>query len=72
MPDDQFAVHDITIKDISTLGPAGTVQFVKQLTFWVGTHGPFIKTFPAATWDANLAKKAIADQVQELRLITGA
>ena len=63
-------VHDISLKTVSIMQANGTVGFFKQLTFWVGTHGPFSNTWPVATFDANTAKKYIQDQVQELRLLT--
>jgi hypothetical protein len=66
----ELAVHDVNIKDISRLQLNGQIAFFKQLTFYVGTHGPFMKEWPTANFDANLAKKVMQDQVQELRLIT--
>ena len=66
----ELAVHDVNIKDVSRLQLNGQIAFYKQLTFYVGTHGPFTKEWPTANFDANAAKKAMKDQVQELRLIT--
>jgi hypothetical protein len=67
-----LVVHDIALKDIVTMLPSGRPGYFKQLTFWVGDHGPFLKDWPVSEFDASVAKKYMEDQVQELRLITGA
>lgn len=66
----ELAVHDVNIRDMTRFQLNGQIAFFKQLSFYVGTHGPFIKEWPTASFDANVAKKAMQDQVAELRLLT--
>jgi uncharacterized protein (DUF1786 family) len=67
-----LTVHDVNLKDVSRFGLQGVVNHYKQLTFYVGEHGPFTKEWLTQDFSAVAAKKAMDDQVAELRLITGA
>lgn len=67
-----LAVHDVLLRDVTRLGLQGAMNYIKQLTFYVGSHGPFVVEWPTVDFDANKAKKAMQDQVAELRLLTSA
>lgn len=69
MPD-TLVVHDINVKDVHQLQANGQIAYMKVLTFYVGPHGPFTKAWPTSNFDANVAKKAMQDQLQELRILT--
>jgi hypothetical protein len=66
---DPFAIHDVILKDVTRMLPNSQLGFFKVLTFYVGDHGPFTKEWPTANFDANVAKKYMQDEVQQLRLI---
>ena len=68
MPQD----YTVKIQSISeTNGPSLNGQFEKQMlvTFMVGSHGPFTQTFPAAGFDPNMAKSALAQFAANIRLL---
>lgn len=59
-------VHSITVSH--TIAPDGKGSFapVKQLTYKVGDHGPFVHTYTPPDGDANKMKSDIQAQVAEL------
>ena len=64
--------YTVKIQTISeTNGTSADGKFEKQMlvTFMVGTHGPFTQTFPAAGFDANMAKSALAQFAANIRLL---
>ena len=67
--DNQFdlTVHDTTVQDTTSFGLGNQVKKGKRVTYWVGSHGPFILTYDAA--DATTARiiSDIDAQVQQLR-----
>lgn len=69
MPD--YTVKIQTIAE--TNGTSANGQFEKQMlvTFMVGNHGPFTQTFPAAGFDPNMAKSALAQFAANIRLFVG-
>lgn len=69
---DPLAVHDVTVADYSTFNRTGGVERGTQVTFYVGTHGPFTRQYPAGSGTSDQINSDIQHQVTELRRIAGA
>jgi len=67
MESDQFKPHDINVTEVQTIGTGGTITTAKRLTFWVGTHGPFTKTYAPGAYTAAQAKLDIQKEIDDLQ-----
>ena len=68
MPDD-LKVHDITMQDQVRLA-SGKATPVTHVTFYVGSHGPFMKDFEQGSATSDAIQAYIQAKVHELRGIT--
>ena len=66
-----LTVHDVMIQDSPRFTAAGAVEMTRRLTFFVGTHGPFIKTYEPGQATTELIKSDIDAQVKQLRDLAG-
>jgi hypothetical protein len=69
MEQPDLAVHDIQVNDTTTFGPGGQGVPQRKVTFYVGTHGPFVLTYAAKDATAARIKSDIQAQVAELQSI---
>jgi hypothetical protein len=66
-----YAVHDVTVRDVPTFGSGGTITMKTQVTFFVGAHGPFQLSYGKDQATGAQIQSDIQKQVQVLRTITG-
>jgi len=70
-PGEEYAIHDVTVKEVPFFTTGGNVKRQTQVTMYVGAHGPFIEYFgdgtpredtPAAIniWKQNIVAKLMA------------
>jgi hypothetical protein len=62
-----LTVHDILVQDVTTFSRTGQVQQQKRLTFYVGDHGPFTRTYTAGDATTGRIKSDIDAQVIQLK-----
>lgn len=68
MPDQpNFNVHSINVRHQSTPDGKGGFATTKMVTFSVGDHGPFTKTYSEADGTSARIKSDIQAQVAELQ-----
>jgi hypothetical protein len=67
-----LSVHDVMLQDVPRFTPSGAVEMTRRLTFYVGAHGPFIKTYPAEQATTDLIRSDIDAQVKQLHAIVTA
>ena len=68
MPDvNELKVHDVQISEVPSFGLRGQTAFKKVLTFFVGSHGPFVREYPPGQGDTAQMRADIEHQVVELR-----
>jgi len=65
-------VHDITQNEQPYFAPNGSVTKQTRVTFFVGSHGPFVLTYDAGQATADKIQSDINAKVRDLRLITTA
>ena len=63
---DEYQIHDVNQADQPSFGPTGTVQLMRVVTFYVGSHGPFRLVYPK---DQGTADRINADMNQEVVLL---
>lgn len=66
-----LSVHDIQVQDVATFTRQGQVAMQKRVTFFVGEHGPFIRTYDAAQATTARIKSDIDAQVNQLAELSG-
>jgi hypothetical protein len=70
MPDPNgLDVHDIHVAHVPSFDRDGKQINNTVVTFSVGTHGPFMKTYPSGDVKPDVVNGDIAKQVAELRAI---
>jgi hypothetical protein len=62
-----LTVHDLVVADTTTFGAGGRVSQGKRVTFWIGSHGPFVRNYDAASATTDRIKSDIDAQVSQLR-----
>lgn len=68
---DEFTIHDVTVSDQPTFGPAGNVGTSTVVQYWVGTHGPFRLAYPKGEATADRINADMNQQVVLLRQVAG-
>jgi hypothetical protein len=66
-----FNVHDINVSEQAFFGLGGSVSKRTRVTFWVGTHGPFVRDYEPGQATTDKIQSDINSQVQQLRIIGG-
>lgn len=67
MDQPDLKVHDISVSHQQAIDSHGNISVQKRLTFFVGSHGPFFKTYSEAEGTADRMKSDIGAQVAELQ-----
>jgi len=62
-------VQDVVIKDVAGADAAGKLIVMEQVTFKIGTHGPFTLQFPAATVTSKQVADAMNAKVALIRSV---
>ena len=62
-------VSNLVIRNAPVIGPGGTAQQQTTVTFMVGTHGPFVLTFPAGAPTPAEILAEIAKTVQQVKVL---
>lgn len=62
-----FTVRISSIKEQNGAGASGHIEPQMLVTFMVGPHGPFTKTFPKTGFDPTVAKSDLAQFAANLR-----
>lgn len=65
-------VHDMQVSEATTFGQGGNITRKTRVTFFVGTHGPFIREYDPGQATSAKIQSDINAQVQLLRILTGA
>ncbi len=61
--------HDINITETPRVGKGGAVELWRTLTFWVGTHGPFMKQYGPGQYSSAQVKTDIQNEIDELTAV---
>ena len=69
---DPYAIHSVKVMDVSGLDANLQPTITKQVTFQVGTHGPFILRYKHGEYTADKVTQDMEAQVTILRAIPGA
>jgi hypothetical protein len=69
---DDFGVHDVQVQDISALDRTGGTVVNKQVTFFVGKHGPFVRLYRPGDYSPDKVTKDIQGEVDALKTIHSA
>jgi hypothetical protein len=65
-----FNVHDVLVKETSTLTLRGQPVRQTVLTYYVGDHGPFTFIWPQDQWTPAKQKEVIESKVRDIRAAT--
>lgn len=71
MAPQDYAVHDVTVRDTPTFGLGGNIAMKTTVTFYVGVHGPFQLTYNKDQATAATIQNDINEQARTLRAING-
>lgn len=64
-------IRNVLGRESAVLGLAGGVQRITVLTFYVGPHGPFVRSIPSAeATPARLRAEMVAEQTKWRELLT--
>jgi hypothetical protein len=64
-------VKVVSSKHVQGYNHAGQAEQQVQVTYMVGTHGPFMENFPAAGFDPNTAKQKMIDFAIKIGQLVG-
>ena len=71
MPDDELKVTDIRVVDVPEFSRTGAFSMVREVTFFVGPHGPFARRYNIEDYTAEKVQQDIDSEVQGLRILMG-
>ncbi len=66
-----LGVHDVSLSDVPSFGTGGQIKTMKRLTFYVGSHGPFFRTYTQEEATTEKMQSDINSQVQQIRILEG-
>jgi hypothetical protein len=70
--DDNYKITGLAVKQGSGLNANGQIETRMNVSYKVGTHGPFTDFYPLATFTQDEANAGIAKRVAQLRAIAAA
>jgi hypothetical protein len=65
----ELQIRDVTISQQPMFKANGKVQDTKIVTYYIGSHGPFRKEYPAAEYDVQKVKADMASEVAGVRAV---
>ena len=67
--DNPYAIRELIVRETPLLGQGGRTVLITTVSYMVGAHGPFIKTYEGAVPNAAQVAQDVTAKVNELRAL---